>query len=306
MEALKAYSSELLSEMNETLFKIRLEWPEPKNWAKKSIPVVKGYLDRLKAYIIENPFKRRSEEIYFFKEVKPAFMGKYIFLVGAYNTQVNRPVPKETNSNVLDYLSDEISEYIEPFFTRNEWLYKYYKEQRDELDSKLFLRQVEDPFTFRELPFPLLEFSAYGEPGFSTGFDYLFAQFRGYEELRDYLDNEMEAEFTVGHEVPRDEMKFTGSPGDFVELVRLFKAKGMPVDPETGLPATEEQVAQLLRDFFKVDWGDVEDFHTLQLIHGGSDLPERMQEALDKLYKKWEEEEGDKEYGTDDDPDPEK
>lgn len=306
MEALKAYCSNLLSEMEEALFDIRLESPEPKNWSRNSLPVVKGYLDNLKAYIIEHPFKRRSEEIYFFKEVKTVFLGKYIFYAHVYNIEVDRPAPKETNSNVLDYLSDHISEDIEPFFDRNEWLYDYYGEESDVLDSKLFVRKVDDPFTFRELPFPVSEHSAYGDPEFSTGFDYVFAQFRAYEELRDHLENEIEAEVEVGNDVPKEKLKFTAAPGDFIQLVQLLKTVGKPFDPDTGEPVSEEEIAELLRQRMKVDWGDIADFNTLQLVHNNSDLAERMDEALEKLYDKWEEEEGDKEYGGDETDEPEK
>lgn len=305
MEVLKAYCSGLLSEMDETLFKIRLEWPEPETWSKKSIPVVKVCLDKLRTYIIENPFKRRSEEIYFFKEVKPVFMGRYIFLAGVYNTETDRPAPTESSAEELDFLSDEISENIEYFFNRNADLYDYYREQRDELDSKLFVREVEDPFTFRGLPIKIDAVAVYGDPIFSTCFDYLFAQFRGYEQLRDHLDNEMEALMMVGHEVPMEEMKFTGSQGDFVELVNIFKEMGKPVDTATGLPATDEQVAVWLKEMFHADWGTAEDFQTLKIIHGGSDLPERMKEVMERLRKKWDEEEGDQEYDTDDKDKPE-
>lgn len=298
MEALKAYCSNLLSEMEATLFEIRLEWPEPETWSKKSIPVVKGYLDKLKHYIIENPFKRRSEEIYFFKEVKPVFMGKLIFYAGVHNTETDRPAPTESNAEELDFLSNQISEHIEYFFNQNADLYTYYSEQRDELDSKLFVRNIADPFTFRELPIRIDPVSYYGDPDFSTGFDYLFAQFRGYEQLRDHLENEIEVILMVGREVPMEEMKFTGTPGDFVELVHMLKEIGKPVDPSTGLPATDEQVAGWLREMLSANWGKAEDFETLKAISGGSDLPERMLQSMERLRKKWDEEEGDKEYGN--------
>jgi hypothetical protein len=241
---------------------------------------------------LKHPFEKRSEEIYFFKEVKPVVMGRLIFMSEVHNKDMFRPFD---SAEAKDYLADEIDE-IDAFFNRHKDLYEYYSDSLDTLDIKFFVRNVEDRFSFRDLPIEIDPVLFYGDEGFSTGFDYLFAQFRGYQLLRDHLENELEALFLVGDEVPPDEIKFTGSEADFVEMVNIFKKAGNPVNPETGQPATDEEIFQLLKKMLNPDLRDDIDFKTLKLISGNSDLPERMIDSLENLRKKWDEEEGDIDY----------
>lgn len=71
MEAQKDYSRQMISDLDQSLQQIRLDNPKTEDWARLSILKVELYLERLRAYIVSNPFAYRSEEVYFFKEVKP-------------------------------------------------------------------------------------------------------------------------------------------------------------------------------------------------------------------------------------------
>jgi len=299
MEVLKSFCSNLITQMETELLNIRLEHPETLGWAKHSIPCVKKYLDELRHYIVQHPFKKRSEEIYFFKEVKPVVMGKMVFMCEVHNKEAFRPIVDLAKTK--DYLADEMDE-IEAFFNRNKDLYDYYKDTLESLDIKFFVRKVEDRLNFRDLPIDINPVFFYGDPVFSTGFDYLFAQFRGYELLKDHLENELEALFLVGDEVPPEQIKFTGNEADFVEMVNIFKNVGNPVNPETGEPATDEELFQVLKKMLNPNLPDDIDFNTLKLTSGSSDLPERMIDSLENLRKKWDEEEDDIDYtGSDED-----
>jgi len=301
MEALKSFCSDLIEQMEHELLSLRLEHPKSSDWSQHSIPYLKTRLSKLKRYLLKHPFAKRSEEIYFFKEVKPVVMGRLIYMCEVHNKEMFRPsfdLAKEK-----DYLADEVDE-IDAFFTRNKDLYAYYNDGLDTLDIKFFVRQVEDRLSFRDLPIEINPVFFYGDEDFSTGFDYLFAQFRGYQLLRDHLENELEALFLVGDEVPPDEIKFTGTEADFVEMVNIFKKAGNPVNPETGEPATDEEIFQLLKKMLNPDLRDDIDFETLKLISGNSDLPERMIDTMDKLYKKWEDENSDINYDKPDEDKP--
>jgi hypothetical protein len=76
---------------------------------------------------------------------------------------------------------------------------------------------------------------------------------------------------------------FTGTPDDFVEMVRLFHKVGGCVNMQTGEPATREEIAAVFMQNMNVDLGGYPDYKTLELCSNGSDLPERMLEALEKL-----------------------
>jgi len=278
------------------LLNIRMDFPKTEEWAKKSIPYLRECLEELRVYILENPFKKRSEEIYFFKYVKPVVMGRLIFMCEVHNKEIFRSMFDQAKEK--DYLADEVEE-IDAFFKRKDHLYQLFKDDQDGFDIKFFVRDVDDRFQKRELPIEIDPVLFYGDPNFSTGLDYAFAQFHAYELLRNHLENELEALLIVGDEVPNEPMKFTGSAADFVSMIEIFQRVGRPMNPETGKPATNNELYQLFKKGFNPDLSDDLDFETLKLTSGDSDLPERMLDALDKLKHKWDNEERDIDY---DDP----
>jgi len=297
MTELESYCFELLERMEHQLLELRLDHPKPDQWAQKAILYLEKCLDRLQKALAMFPFQKRSEEIHFFKKVKPAIMAQLIFAAEVHNKETFRPFdPAEEK----DYLADQVNE-IDAFFKRHESLYGYYKDGLETLDIRFFVRQVEDRFNFRDLPIEIDPIFFYGQKDFSTGFDYLFAKFKAYELLRDHLENELEALLMVGDEVPPEEIKFTGSEADFVQFVELLKEVGRPVNPETNEPATDEEVFELMKRLLNPDLRNDIDFNTLKLTSGSSDLPERMIDSIDKLRKQWEDEEKDIDYNNDDD-----
>jgi len=297
---MKSYCRELINRMDEELLNIRLEYPKSDQWAQISIEIIEVYLGELKAYILEHPFKKRSEEIYFFKYVKPVVMGGMIYMCEVYNTEVFRPA-HHTNED-KEYLIDEVDE-IEDYFRRNEHLFNYYKEDLDSLDTKYFVRNVDDRFTKRDMAIDIDPVFFYSDRSFSTGFDYAFAKIRAMELLKDHLENEFEASLLAGDEVPKTKLNFTGSNADFLEVVEMVKQIGIPPNPETGKPYTEEELFEKLKGGLETNLPDGIDFNTLKLISGNSNLPEKMLDALDKLHDKWDEEDRDVDY---DDPDGDK
>jgi len=296
MSELEKICAELLEKMEHRLLEIRLDNPAPADWSQQSVPYLQNCLDRLRELVLKYPFQKRSEEIHFFKHVKPAVMAQLIFMCEVHNAEIFRPshrLPAEEK----DYLADAVDD-VDAFFKKHSGLYDYYKEKRDGYDITFFVRDVEDRFNFRDLPVEVDPVYFYGPKDFSTGFDYLFAKFKAYELLRDHLENELEALLIVG-DVPPEEINFTGSTADFVQLVEIFKAVGRPVDPDTGEPATDQQLFELLKQAFNPNLPNGVDFDTLKLISGSSDLAERMADSMDKLRKQWEDEERDIDYGKD-------
>ena len=300
MTELELYCTELLEQMEHKLLDLRLDYPKSAEWSQQSIFYLERCLGLLREALMMYPFQKRSEEIHFFKKVKPAVMSQMIFMCKVHNAEVFRP---DNSAEERDYLADKVDE-IDAFFRQHESLYEYYKDGLDTLDVKFFVRDVEDKFSFRDLPIEIDPVFFYGQREFSTGFDYLFAQFHAYELLRDHLENELEASLMVGDEVPPEEIKFTGSEADFVQLVEIFKEMGRPVNPETGKPATDEEVFELLKRMLKPELRNDVDFETMRLTSGSSDLPERMVEAMERLYKQWEDEEKDIDYNKDNNNNP--
>ncbi|HVW94424.1 MAG TPA: RteC domain-containing protein [Mucilaginibacter sp.] len=302
MTELEAYSQELLEKMERHLLELQLDHPKPSERAKHAIPYLERCLDKLEEALKKYPFGKRSEEINFFKHIKPAVMARLIFACEVHNKEVFRPLTGSAEEK--DYLADAVEE-VDAFFQKQEGLYQYYRDKLDGYDIVFFVREVPDRLNFRELPIEIDPVYFYGRKDFSTGFDFLFAKFKAYELLRDHLENELEALLAVGEEVRPDEINFTGSAADFVQLVEIFKAAGKPVNPETGQPASDQEMFDLLKKALNPDLPEGVDFDTLKLITGDSDLAERMAESMQKLYKQWEDEEKDIDYHEEDGEDDE-
>lgn len=298
MENLQKFCNGLLTRMEEELFNLRLDYPATQRWAKESVLVSYRYLKELKQYIFQYPFKRRSEEIWFFKHVKPKVMGRIIFYSEVFNVEAARPGWNKEEDR--SYLTNEIAK-TEYFFRMESNLYEYYQNGTEVQDIKYFVRETDDRFLFRGFATKIDPAFFYGDDSFSTGLDYLFARFYGYELLKDHLENELEAVLMVGNDLPESIAEFMGTNADFVQLVHLFIDIVKPTDSVTGKPAKAEDVANMLKEVFKIDWGDAPDFNTLELVSGSSDLAERFLETMENISREWEEEERDIEYGDEDD-----
>lgn len=299
MEDLKLFCNALLKQMESQLLDVRLDFPTAEVWSRESVNIIKPYLDQLKSYMIEHPFKKRSEEVFFFKEVKCKVLGKLLYNVWVYNIETDRPLDYLNVSLSVEYLSDQLEE-IYCFYEKHTELHDYFKNNLSIADNKFFLRKVDDPFTFKDMPQFVDGAFYYGDPDFSTPFDYLFAQFNGYKLLEDYLNNEIETLELMGDEIPEEKLYFTGKNADFVQMVEVFQKMVKPINHYTGKPMTQQEIAEILGDMFNFDWGGVQDFATLKLIAGDSDYTEEMLKMLKQLMIKWDEEDGDKEYGDDD------
>jgi len=255
---------------------IRLDHPNSDEWSQASVPYLQQCLERLYQAILRYPFAKRSEEIYFFKQIKPAVMAQLIFMCEVHNKEIFRPRVNALKGK--GYLVDEVGK-IDAFFMRNKALYDYYKRRLDSCDIVFFVRNVKDHFNFHDLPIEVDPVYYYGPKDFSTGFDFMFAKFKAFEMLRDHLEIEME-NLPIVAALPPDKLTFNGSAADFVQFVEIMKTVGKPIDPSTGEPPTDQKFFELMKQAFDPGLPDVIDFDTLKLISGNSDLAERIAQSL--------------------------
>lgn len=72
-------------------------------------------------------------------------------------------------------------------------------------------------------------------------------------------------------------------------MVRLFHQIGGCINTQTGKPATKEEIAASFMHFMNVNLGDHPDYKTLELCSSGSNLGERLLEALEELENEMQE-----------------
>jgi len=170
-------SARLLKQLEEDLERICLQVRDPFGRWTGCLKLIRDALKKLKIHFEEHPPKEPSEEIPFFKYIKPAFYQWNIYYTELY--QVETSLPKDNADKQVAALELELH-YIERFFRQYAFLYQYYKLNADELDSLYFVRGGQ--------PQPVLVAGIPDlDPEFSTSCDYLFSKFRAYEQLKEWL-----------------------------------------------------------------------------------------------------------------------
>ncbi len=294
MEALKTFSLTLLNQMEEELLSSRITGNDAWDWTKASITISAGYLVKLRTYISAHPFKKRSEEVFFFKKVKPLFLSQLIFFSELWNIESARPLDPRNHDLLVGYLWAEINK-IEEFLISNSFLYEYYKDQEAYMDFKLFVRHPSDRFHFCNIPLKVPPVAFYGDPEFSTGYDYLFAQFKAYEALKQHLLTEYEKVQLYPETVEETDDPF----GDFDEIARLFEKVASPFLHNTGNALSRQDISFILRKWRLYPPGKPTEFVIHSLFKETDYLPARIREAVFCLNKLWQAEIADVDYGDD-------
>lgn len=146
----------------------------------KSLNRVKDGLNSLQLMVKDLPMDEPLE-ILLFKEIKPAFYCHQIFATEIYTIETGFPFGG-TDKQVT-FLEGEL-DYVEHFFARYPFLYHYYKLRMSEMDGIYFLRNGKpDDVTLPHGPDR--------DPLFSTACDYLFAKFRAFDMLKEWLQEKI-------------------------------------------------------------------------------------------------------------------
>lgn len=178
---------------NEFLLKIEQEEQKvtflPENCIKESLQmmsVLSNMLKEMKTYILTNGFESQSEEISFFREIKPIIQGKLLFY------------------RQIHLWEKSLQE--EPF-------YNYYLSENHQWDAKYFVRYQVDIAT-EILPENRLNF----DTDFSTYYDFLVAQILCKKQLNEYLTNRIE-EIENNARGINTNLEWTATKNDLIELI---------------------------------------------------------------------------------------
>lgn len=146
-----------------------------------SMAICQDYLRDLKVLFLAHVPESDSEEVDFFKSVKPRFFSERMYRFERYQFLVNRPVG--TVELVRAYLEGELL-VLNRFFEAYRFQYLYFRTGSAEFDGLYFVRGA-------VLPFGVLSLELDADPGYSTAMDYLFSRFMALERLREELLSEL-------------------------------------------------------------------------------------------------------------------
>jgi hypothetical protein len=208
--------------MNEALEALAMTSENILQRAERSYHVVEHTLGELKEYIIPYIFKDESEEIKFFKEIKPMFLKELIYYMEVFQVEAWKPPVGR---------ADEIAHYglgarrVDFYFKRYNELYTYYRKGSCENDEHYFLRKQTGPGLIT--PISLSDM----DPRFSTVYSFHFSKIQAYEQFSNYLQQCVYRLEHPGMEQAKDESKkshniWTDSKADLIELAYGIYARG--------------------------------------------------------------------------------
>lgn len=237
--------------------------------------------DQLRKLTVEHIFSSTEEEIYFFKELKPSILGRYLYFNKVY--RIESQCPSGSNDVIKEYLNDELGG-LTYFFRRNLELYQYYRSKATTYDTYYFIRGKAD------IRLCCDSFQCDRDPMFSTGYDHKIAKILANEMLQIYLNKRI---INLGQSEAINKQAITKIPypanwtSNKIFLIELGYALYVAGDINNG-NITVKEIMDLLGAMFNIDLGDYYRGY-ITLKNRKKDRTLYLKTLIEKLLKRMEE-----------------
>ena len=240
-------TNKLLSDLNEQLNFIELEIDNQLTRCESSIEIILKVLINLKNLISKFKFNSETEEIQFFKEIKPQFTSKIIYYNTIFNIEMKKP---NGGTRVLKkYYNNELIK-LKAFFDNELEFYKYYRTGNIYLDYKYFLRGKFD------IKLSVNSYYFETDKTFSTSHDYKVAKIFANDLIKLYLENQLilienKDNNEKSQRKPNTKMTWTGSKVALTELLYALHSEGVFNNGVADL----KDIAEYFEHIFEIDLG---------------------------------------------------
>lgn len=239
--------TKLLNNLQDQLNFIDLEIDNQSTRCEKALEVILKTIDSLRAILIRTKFKTDTEEIKFFKEIKPQFTSKLIY----YNTifKIEMKKPNGGNRIVKKYYNNELVK-LKAFFDNELEFYKYYRSGSTYLDHKYFLRSKFD------IKMSLDSYYFEADKSFSTSHDFKVASILANDLIQLYLENQLvmidnKDNGEKSQRKPNLKMIWTSPKVALIELVYALHTAGVFNNGAADL----KDIAEYFEHIFDIDLG---------------------------------------------------
>lgn len=141
-------------------------------------------MQRMRGIVIDLKFESITDEIRFFKTIKPKFHSKLLYYRTIYNIELNRPTGGKLQ--LSEFLSSELYK-LKLFFETHTAFYHYYRSNEQYLDDRYFVRHRDTNNSLSAFQFLYID----ADPNFSTIYDYQVARILCNDILSLYLNQEL-------------------------------------------------------------------------------------------------------------------
>ena len=237
----------LLNNLTEQLNFIDLEIDDAVLKCEKSVEVTITTIQKVKKEILRVGFKSVSEEIHFFKEIKPQFTSKRIYYNSVYRIETKKP--SGSTRIFKKYYNNEL-EKLKRYFDDNLDFYKYYRTKSTYLDYKYFVR---GSFDVKQ---SLDNFYYETDLNFSTSHDFKIAKIIANDLLQLYLEDcikllDRKSNKLITQRNPNAKLIWTGSKIALTELLYALQTEGVFNNGSADLKI----IAEFFEDNFSLDLG---------------------------------------------------
>lgn len=217
--------------------------------SKLIIPQLEKEFEGLKSFITTYSFREDSEEIRFFKEIKPQLFCQLIYHSKVYGIEMRMPTGSiDDQKRYLKRIQDQ----IKYFFDMNPDFYQYYRSESTHLDHVYFLRkkpdigQIPDSFYFER------------DTTFSTCYDFKVTEILANEMLGRYINSKLSELEQVQNgsvnkaSVPKVKMTWTGKKAELVEQIYGWIEAGSFNNGNVNI----KELVEYIENVFNIDLGD--------------------------------------------------
>ena len=237
----------LLNKLNEQLNFIDLEIDDQIKKCEQAITIILKSIYQLKKTTTNTNFKTESEEIHFFKDIKPQFTSKLVFYNRVYKIEMKKP--NGGNKILKKYYNNEL-QILKNFFDSELEFYQYYRSGNIYLDYKYFLRGkfdiklALDPYYFET------------DTTFATSHDFKVATILANDLIELYIENQLimlenKENTEKSQRKPNVKMTWTGSKVALVELMYALHTEGVFNNGAADL----KEIAEYFEYIFDIDLG---------------------------------------------------
>ncbi|KQB43904.1 RteC protein [Flavobacterium daejeonense] len=239
-------------------------------------------LFEIKNQILKVGFENDSEEINFFKNIKPQILGKLIYYNKVFRIETSCPVNDGKMyhnffSNELEELKQEYKEHI-----CNSDFHRYYRSGRTDRDREYFmLGKINYHNGLNSFVFEI-------DPSFSTYYDYKVARIIANELLYTYLlekiNPDYKSDFILQNPESVKEIFWTDSKNALIELIYALYVSGAISHGKIGI----RKISLAFHILFRTPLGDIHHaFHRMKERTGSRTVfLDKLKAALDEYMDK--------------------
>ena len=237
----------LLHNLNEQLNFIDLEIDDQIKKCEQAINIILKSINELKKVTTKANFKAETEEIQFFKEIKPQFTSKLIYFNRVYKIEMKKP--NGGNRVLKKYYNNELLK-LKAFFDNELEFYQYFRSGSTYLDFKYFLRGKFD------IKLALDSYYFETDTSFATSHDYKVSTILANDLIELYIENQLimlenKENTEKSQRKPNVKMTWTGSKVALVEMMYALHTEGVFNNGAADL----KEIAEYFEHIFEIDLG---------------------------------------------------